>query len=306
MSAGRTAPRVTVAIPFFNEEDHLESAVRSVLAQTFDDLEVLLVDDGSTDRSLAIARSFDDPRVVVVSDGHRRHLPARLNEITRRARADIVARMDADDVSHPSRLCAQLDLLARNPSCDAVGTWTALVGDDGAILAVNEGRALPASPRVALQHGLISHATMIARRGWLRANPYDERLTRAEDRDLWCRTVRTSSFAVVPMPLYVVRVFHHEAGFLASYLESQRQNRILFLRYGPGAVGIGGTTRLWAASHAKGVVMRGAFATGLAERLVRRRGRPPTEAERALVLEAMNAGSRAPASAASAISARND
>lgn len=291
--ASRTTPGVTVGIPFFNEEDHLGSAIRSVLAQTVEDLEVLLVDDGSTDRSLAIARSFDDPRVVVISDGQRRHLPARLNEITRRARGEIVARMDADDVSHPRRLALQLDVAARDPSCDAIGTWTALVAEDGAILAITETGALRASPRTALEHGVISHATMIARRGWLRANPYDERLTRVEDRDLWCRTVRTSSFAVVPLPLYVNRIFPHEAGFLASYLESQRQNRILILRHGPGSVGIGAAARLWAASHAKGVVMRAAFVSGLAERLIRRRGRPPRDAERALVLEAMSAGSPA-------------
>jgi glycosyltransferase involved in cell wall biosynthesis len=242
VKAGSSPPRVTVGIPFFNEEEHLGAAIQSILDQTIEDVEVLLLDDGSTDRSLAIARSFDDPRVVVLSDGHQRCLPARLNEITRGARADLVARMDADDLAHPRRLALQLDMLERNPSWDAVGTWTASVDDDGEILGVNEAGSLLGSPRTALEHGLMSHATMLARRRWLRANPYDERLTRAEDRDLWCRTVRTSSFAVVPLPLYVIRVFHREAAFLANYLESQRQNRILFLRHGPGSVGVAGTT----------------------------------------------------------------
>lgn len=285
-------PRVTVGIPFFNEEDYLGAAVRSILEQTVDDLEVLLVDDGSTDHSLSIARSFDDPRVIVHSDGQRRHLPARLNEITRRARGELIARMDADDVVHPRRLAAQLEVLTRDPSCDAVGTWAALVDESGEILAVNEAAPIPCTPRTALESGLISHATMVARREWLRSNPYDERLTRAEDRDLWCRTVRTSSFAVVREPLYVIRIFHREAGFLASYLESQRQNRQIFVRHGPGAVGVGRTVQLWTASHLKGAVMSLAFATGLAERLIRRRGRAPTTAERALVETAL-AGAQA-------------
>lgn len=288
MSGDRPAPRISVGIPFFNEEDHLGAAIRSILAQTVDDLELLLVDDGSTDGSLMIAHSFDDPRITVCSDGQRRHLPARLNEITNRARAELVARMDADDVAHPRRLAAQLDVLTRDPSCDAVGTWTALIDDRGETLAVNESGSLPCTPRIALESGLISHATMLARREWLRANPYDERFTRAEDRDLWCRTVRTSSFAVVPEPLYVVRTLHREPGFLASYVESQRQNRELFVRHGPGAVGIGRSARLWTVSHLKSVVMRAALATGQAERLMRRRGRAPTTAERALIEVALS------------------
>jgi glycosyltransferase involved in cell wall biosynthesis len=287
--AGGTVPRITVGIPFFDEEKYLSGAIRSVLAQTVTDLEVLLVDDGSTDRSLEIARSFDDPRVVVLSDGKRRHLPARLNEIALRARANLVARMDADDVAHPQRLARQVEVLEKDPSLDVVGTWAALVDDNGEVLAVCEVSPEPASARTALERGLIPHATMLARRSWLRANPYDEALTRAEDRDLWCRTVTTSRYGVVPSPLYVVRISDRDRSFVPGYLESQRQNRILMLRYGPGALGAARTARSWVASHLKGVAMRAVVFVGLTDLLVRRRGRPPTAEERALILEALHA-----------------
>jgi glycosyltransferase involved in cell wall biosynthesis len=137
-----TAPRVTVGIPFFDEQDFLGAAIRSVLAQTTDDFELLLVDDGSTDRSLEIARSVADPRVVVRSDGLRKHLPARLNEIARAARGELVLRRDADDVSHPERL-ARFDAV---PRCDGVGTWAALIDDAEEPFAVVEIRR---SPRLA-------------------------------------------------------------------------------------------------------------------------------------------------------------
>jgi glycosyltransferase involved in cell wall biosynthesis len=291
MSTGRgPVPRITVGIPFCNEERHLAAAIRSVLAQTVTDLEVLLVDDGSTDGSLGIARSFEDARVVVLSDGKRRHLPARLNEIAMRARAPFVARMDADDIAHPRRLAAELDMFDRDPSCHAVGTWAALVDQREAVLAVVEVSPEPASPRLALERGLLAHATMLARRSWLLANPYDETLTRAEDRDLWCRTVRTSRFGIVRAPLYVVRIEHGEQSFLPDYCESQRQNRILYLRHGPGSVGVARTARLWAASHLKAAVMSAAVSVGLVERLVRARGRIPTDAERLLIREALQVG----------------
>lgn len=258
-----------------------------MLAQTFTDFELLLVDDGSTDASLRIARGFVDPRVVVLAEGPRRHLGARLNQITRRARGNLIARMDADDVAHPRRLAAQLAVLDVDPTCDAVGTWAALIDSTAAILSILEFEAQPSDPRVALHRGLMVHPTMIARRSWMLEHPYDEQLTRAEDRDLWCRTVRTSKFIVVPEVLYVLRVATRGQDFLRDYIESQRQNRMLYALHGPAAIGVLETARQCALSVAKSVVMRAAVATGTADQLVRRRGRGPTSTERAMVEEAL-------------------
>ena len=284
-----SAPRVTVAIPFYNEERSLAAAVRSILAQTFTDFELLLVDDGSTDASLAVARSFVDTRVVVISETKRAHLGARLNQVVRRARGSFVARMDADDLAHPRRLATQLAVLDQDASCDAVGTWAALVDKESAILAVVDFEEQPSDPRVALQTGLMVHATMVARRSWLLAHPYDERFTRAEDRDLWCRVVRTSKIVVVPEVLYVQRVATRGRDFLRDYLESQRQNRQLYALYGPATIGVVESVRQRVLSLAKGYVMTIAVASGVADGLVKRRGRTPTAIERTLVEEALAA-----------------
>jgi glycosyltransferase involved in cell wall biosynthesis len=280
-------PLVTVGIPFWNEERWLGDAVRSILGQTDVDLELLLVDDGSTDRSLEIARSFRDPRVRVLSDGVRRCLPARLNEIVRNARGEFVARMDGDDVSHPHRLRAELDALDRaGEGCAGVGTWIGLVDEDGKPFAVVEADA-GAAPRAVLERGLLPHATLVARRSWLAAHPYDETLTRAEDRDLWCRAVGHARFTVVPEPLYAVRVIATRERFLDDYLETQRQNRMLFRRYGRELLGARGRARIMALSHAKGLAMRVATLVGAVDRLVHRRGRPPTDDERRRIEEAL-------------------
>jgi glycosyltransferase involved in cell wall biosynthesis len=280
---------VTVGIPFNDEERHLAGAIRSVLRQTYPNLELLLIDDGSRDASLAIARSFRDERIRVVSDGRRRFLPARLNEIVALARGDLVARMDADDVSHPDRLRRQIDALDEaGAGHDAVGSWAGLVDEEERVFAIVEAARDP-SPAVALERGLIPHATLIARRPWLLANAYDEALTRAEDRDFWCRAVRTTKVAVVPEPLYAVRVAPRHPTFLPDYLESQRQNRILYQRYGRSSLGWARASRAWASSLAKSAVMQAATRIGLADRVVHRRGRPPTESERRMVEEALSA-----------------
>lgn len=286
------APPVTIAIPFFDEERRLADAIRSVLAQTERDFELLLIDDGSRDGSLEIARSFRDARIKVFSDGARQRLPARLNEIAKRARGELVARMDADDVCHPDRLRQQLAMLRENPEIDAVGTWIGLVDADGDVLGVTETASLPATPQAALERGILAHASMVARRKWLLSNPYDETLTRTEDRDLWCRTVVASRFGVVPRPLYVVRL-EGGAGFVGDYVEAQRQNRAIFRKHGPRIVGRKRTLRLVAESHAKALVMRVAHATKTTRRVLQRRGRLPTADEQAMVLEALAAAQRA-------------
>lgn len=281
-------PRVTVGISFFDEEKYLADAVRSVLRQTFEDFELLLVDDGSTDASLDVARSFGDPRISVISDGHRRHLPARLNEIVQRARGTFVARMDADDVAHPRRLEAQLAVLERD-RCDVVGTWAALVDDAGRMLGIVESSGLPPDPAAVIERGLLVHASVVGRRAWFVAHPYDESLTRAEDRDLWCRSVADSTFGVVREPLYVIRVSPRDDRFLSDYVDAQRQNRTIFLRHGPRGIGWPRTAKLWAASFAKEAVMRVAVRSNAASRLVARRGREATDVERVRVREALDA-----------------
>lgn len=291
-------PKVTVGLPFYDEQQHLGDAIRSVLAQTLTDFELVLVDDGSRDGSLEVARSFVDPRITVVSDGARRHLPARLNEIVRRSSAELVARADADDVMHPTRLARQVAVLESRPSCSVVGTWVMLVDAEGTPFGVVENARLPPTPRSALLHGIVSHATIVGRRGWFQANEYDETLTRSEDRDLWCRTATSTEFAVVPECLYVVRVDVDKRSFVAGYVESQRQNREILARYGPHALGRVETTRRMLAARSKSLVMNLAKRAGLAEHVVRRRGRPPTPAEEALAREALEAAGLEAASAA--------
>lgn len=285
-------PRVTVAIPFHDEERHLGAAVRSVLAQTYRDFELLLVDDGSRDDSLRVARELaSDPRIRVISDGGRKHLPARLNEIVREARGELVARMDADDVMHPLRLEREISLIDAT-GADGVGTWAALVDEREEALAVVEASPRGATGADVLVRGLVPHATLVAKTSWLRTVPYDETLTRAEDRDLWCRVVGRARIDVVPDVLYVVRVSTTEERFLGDYVRGQADLRRVVRRYGPETVGDVTTARLLGASLAKTAAMAVLHRAGLSARLVPRRGRPPTPRERERIAEALRAGQR--------------
>lgn len=289
------SPRATVAISFHDGERDLAAAVRSVLNQTFADFELLLFDDGSADSSLEVARAFlRDPRVRVFPSRERRYLGARLNEATCVARGEFFVRMDADDVMHPSKLAVQIAHLDNEPSCDAVGCWAALVGDDEVPFGIIEGTAAPTTGRQLVERGLIAHATMAARTAWLRSYPYDATLTRAEDRDLWCRVGRSSRVDVVESVLYVIRVLPKRPGFIDDYAKGQRDLRRVIRRHGPRLVGRRETARLLGASRLKESVMIAADHLGASSRLVSRRGRALRPDEHRWIDEALASARHAP------------
>ena len=103
-------PLVTVGIPFYNSEKYLSDSVKSTLNQTYTNLEIILLDDGSTDSSLKIAQEFEkkDKRVIVISDGENIGLPKRLNQLSQLVNGKYYARMDADDIMFSNRISSSI------------------------------------------------------------------------------------------------------------------------------------------------------------------------------------------------------
>ena len=268
---------VTIGIPFLNARRFLATAVRSVFAQTHQDWELVLVDDGSSDGSLDVVRRLDDPRVRLVRDGGHRGLCARLNQIAAMARGDYLARMDADDVMHPERIERQLALLGADPGLDVVDTATFTVDDDLTPLGVRGDRPLDCRPEAVLRDGLLIHPTVTGRAEWFRRHPYDGAFVRAEDRELWMRTCATTRFARLEEPLFFYR--EGPAGNLGNYLRTERTVRAILRRYGPPLVGTRRTRLLVMRSRLKSMAYRVGTGLGLQGRLISRRNRRLEPAE---------------------------
>ena len=117
-----TEPTVSVVMPVYNAEPFLRRAVASILNQTWRDFEFIIVDDGSTDASPSILRSFQDPRIRLVFCEHAGFIPT-LTRAVYEAQGDWIARMDADDISHPDRLKRQMQFLESHPDSTFIGTW---------------------------------------------------------------------------------------------------------------------------------------------------------------------------------------
>lgn len=201
---------ISIGIPFYNAEAYLEDAIKSVLAQTFQDWELILVDDGSSDGSLNIAKKYEqlDSRVRVISDGLNKKLPTRLNEIIKEAKFDFIARMDADDLMDVERLEKQYAFLSANPEYDLVTTGMYSIDQSNEVLGkrLPENRIMQANEILGGLTNLL-HASMLAKKEWCLRNPYREDNALAEDYELWLSAAIKNDlkYNVLQEPLYYYR-----------------------------------------------------------------------------------------------------
>ena len=274
--------RVTIGVPFYNSEQTLADAIRSVFAQTYKDWELLLVDDGSTDGSLDMARSVDDPRVRVVSDMVNRGLNYRLNQIAQLAEGEYLARMDSDDIMHPERLRRQVEFLDNNPQVDVMDAGAWVIGLENSVLGIRRLGALDVRPMSVLQSGLLCHPAVVGHTEWFRQNPYHEDFKgAAEDYELWSRTCRSTTFGRLDEHLMYYREGHKQPwSHLRYYLRAMRLHRKSLLIHGPSLVGWIPTISLILKSVVKGEVFRAATLLGRQHILVQHRYDPASEDER--------------------------
>ena len=203
-------PRVSVLMGVYNGERLLDQAIASIVGQTYSSWELVLVDDASTDSSLAVARSWAerDPRVRVVEHHVNRGLAATLNDAFAVARGDLLARMDADDVSLPRRLERQVEFLDARPDVAVVGTGADFV--DAEANDLGTGHLFEEHEDIAAniyRTTPLIHPSVMMRRTFLESlGGYDVRLRRAEDADLWLRGYRRFRYHNLPEALMRCRI----------------------------------------------------------------------------------------------------
>ena len=196
-------PKVTVLIPVFNRERFVDEAIRSVFEQEFSDFELLVVDDGSTDRTPDVLESWKqrDPRIAVVTSPANQGIPAALNLGLAHARGKYVARLDSDDLMMPRRLTAQAAILDARPDVALVSCWYDIVDLDGKHLGTWKGD----EPHEVMTF-LLSFYNFIGGGGQvmfrledvLESGGYALEYPTSEDYDLWVRLLRRGRIETLP------------------------------------------------------------------------------------------------------------
>ncbi|MDP1569130.1 MAG: glycosyltransferase [Vicinamibacterales bacterium] len=211
-----TTPRVSVLLPVRNALPYLPEAVASLEAQTFARIEVLAIDDGSTDGSRAWLEARVRPGFRLLSTGGA-GFAAALNLGLAEARGDLVARQDGDDLSHPGRFARQVAYLDAHADVALVATCADYIDAAGAPVTnawteqVRREHDPVRAPEALREHlprtCVITHGSVMARRDVLvAAGGYDGRFAPAEDYDLWLRLLPSHALARLPERLYTYRL----------------------------------------------------------------------------------------------------
>jgi glycosyltransferase involved in cell wall biosynthesis len=202
------SPAVTVIVPTRNRRRYLDEAIRSVLAQTFADFELLVIDDGSTDGTGDLVNAVEDPRLLYI------HQPAAgigaaLNRGLRRARGRYVARLDSDDVWHRDMLETLVPVLESRADVGVAYARGQAMDECGRRLPNLQGlpERFPGDSLRSLVYddGTCNVALLARRECFERAGYYDENLVASEDWDMWLRVARHYRFAFVDKVVVAIR-----------------------------------------------------------------------------------------------------
>ena len=200
-------------MPAYNAETYLNEAIRSALEQTLKDLELVIINDGSTDRTAEIARSFKDSRIRVIENKMNSGLVAVRNQAIALAQGEYIAWLDADDIALPSRIEKQVRFLDAHPDFALVGTWVELIDRHGHKTGVHwKNRAKPEDMRAALFFGnQFTQSAVMIRKSDLPDSAYRNEYAPAEDYDLWIRLAEKKNLANLPKILTRYRVLPKSA-----------------------------------------------------------------------------------------------
>lgn len=202
-------PMVTVLMSVYNGERFLKEAIDSILNQTFTDFEFLIINDGSTDRSVEIIESYEDPRIRLINNEKNLKLIASLNKGISLARGKYIARMDCDDVSMPDRLEKEVNFLENSLDYGLVGTYYTVIDGEGkdqynvSYPSSNELIKLFLSLNCPLAHGSIMGRTEL-----FKQNLYgSEESYAVEDYELWTRMSKVTKIHNIPEYLFKYRIY---------------------------------------------------------------------------------------------------
>lgn len=276
-------PLVSVVMPCYNAAETLPWALASLLAQTFEDWECIVVDDGSTDHPedvvAAVARPEGFRRVhllrLQVNQGRAAARQAGLDL----AEGSLLAKLDADDWYYPEKLERQVEAMQALPGVGLVSTGIAIENAQRRLVGVRaRGSAGELQAHQPLDRPVtspVAHAPSMVRMEIAKRHGYDRRLRRSEDADFMLRVLLDCPFCVLPDVLYAYA--EYRSASRAELLDAYRQRMRMFWGY-RRRYPLGAALRV-AESAGKWAAYRLAFAAGRGETLVRRRSAAPSEAD---------------------------
>ncbi len=197
-------PKISVILPVYNCEDFILESVNSILIQTYNDFELIIIDDASTDSTVSVLEKIKDNRIRLIKKKANTGYTNSLNMGLQLANGKYIARMDGDDISLPDRFKKQVQCLDGNPDVAVCGTWYQLSGTD----IVNRHPCESEDIKLALlETNSLGHPTVMFRKSVIEdlKLQYDPSMEPSEDYDLWVRIIRHNKIINIPEVLLYYR-----------------------------------------------------------------------------------------------------
>lgn len=226
-------PELSIVMPVYNAEKFIFQSIQSLLNQSFRDFELIIVDDGSTDRSLKIVQNFSDSRIKILTNPHNQGIVFSRNKGLREAKGVFYAPFDADDITLPDKFLKQIDFLKKNHDYSMVGSFATLI--DGTGKPTGKKWKLPASsvriPSIMLFRNYFVHSSLVIKASALPPAGYAEGFDRVEDYLLAfkiCLENKTHN-----LPEYLVKYRVHNTSATSDYekqvlLQDEKVYRYIF------------------------------------------------------------------------------
>ena len=206
----KNKPLVSVVMSIYNTERYLTQAIESILSQTLGNFELILVNNGSTDKTSQIIYKFkkEDKRIRLINNRKKLRIGESLNNAIDQAKSDIIARMDPDDISLPNRLEVQYAFIQTHPNVAIVGNDIIIIDEYGKVIGK---RTYPTTSnglkKMLFRYSSFAHPTvMFKKQPFKEVGGYDPDKHPCEDIDLWFRLGRNHAFASIPFFLLKYRV----------------------------------------------------------------------------------------------------
>lgn len=197
---------VSVIIPVYNGGTYLLESINSIINQSYKNLEIIIINDGSSDNSESLIKKINDPRIIYIAQENQ-GLSSTLNTGIKIATGEFIARQDQDDVSLPNRVEFQLDYLLNN-HIKFVGSRSVVIDDQGNKIAKHNHPLSSIACKLFLQFdNPFVHSSILARKDIFLNNLYSTELDKRppEDYDLWCRLSEKFDMENVPQRLILYR-----------------------------------------------------------------------------------------------------
>ena len=221
-------PKISVIIPAYNAQNTILETINSVLQQTFSDLELIVINDGSTDRTLELLETVQDTRFKVYSYANG-GLPTARNRGIDCAKGEFISFIDADDLWTPDKLELQLKALQQNPRAGVAYSWTICMGNNGNSFhhGVAESFQGNVYSYLLVTNFIASGSNVLIRRETIESVGYfDKSLKSCEDWDYWLRLAPKWDFVVVEKAQIIYRL---SSGAMSSKLDVMEKYQILVL-----------------------------------------------------------------------------